>query len=238
MDRSEAGPSRAMRELWGQREDVRRGPKPAMSVRTIAAAAVALADAEGLDAVTMAAVAKKLGFTTMSLYRYVESRQDLLEVMIDEGVGPPPELNKRRGWRGQVQEWAEANAAGLMARPWILDIRTGAPPVGPNLVGWMETGFVALARTGLGPQQIASSLLSVDGYVRSSVRLGLQFANEEEADRWASQLRNVLPEDSLPAVRAVLDSGAFEDGGDVGGEEFAFGLGLLLDGIEQIATKA
>jgi AcrR family transcriptional regulator len=236
-----AGMSRAMRQLWGRREDGRRGPKPAMSVRAIAVEAVALADAEGLDAVTMAALASRLGFTTMSLYRYVESRQDLLEVMVDEAVGPPPTLNRRRGWRGQIEEWAGAEAAQFFAHPWVFAVQTGAPPVGPNLVGWMEAGFAALNRTRLGPQEVASSLLTVDGYVRSNVQLALQFAVPGAAERWATQLRSVLDPDAMPTVRIVLDSGALEDG-SVSTEpeesaEFGFGLGLLLDGIERIAAR-
>ena len=237
MSRDPAELSQAMRELWGLREDGRRGPRPAMSVRAIAATAVALADAEGLDGVTMAAVAKRLGFTTMSLYRYVESRQDLLAVMGDEAFGAPPVLNRRRGWRGQVEEWAHADAVQLMAHPWIFELRASGPPVGPNLVAWMETGFQALGRAQLAPQQTASSLLTIDGYVRSSVQLALQFASEGTADAWVAQLRTVVDAETMPAVSAVLESGAFED--DSAGfpsEDFDFGLGLLLDGIERLAT--
>ncbi|GAA4120979.1 TetR/AcrR family transcriptional regulator [Nocardioides fonticola] len=229
--------SRAMRELWGVREEGRRGPKPSMSVRTIAAAAVALADAEGLEAVTMAAVAKRLGFTTMSLYRYVESRQDLLDVMVDEAAGPPPSLGRRRSWRTKLEEWARADAAFLAAHPWVLHVRSGTPPVGPNLVGWMEVGFAALSDTGLSPQQIASSLLSIDGYVRSSVEMGLRYAADGATANWAEQLRSVISEDTMPTVAGILESGALEDGTDGMAEELAFGLGLLLDGIEQTIAR-
>jgi AcrR family transcriptional regulator len=229
--------SRAMRALWGIEESGRRGPKPAMSVRSIAAVAVALADAEGLDAITMAAVAKRLGFTTMSLYRYVDSRLDLLAVMVDEALGPAPELNRRRGWRGQVEQWARAEAAQLFAHPWALDVRTGTPPVGPNVLSWTELGFQALGKADLAPQQTASSLLIIDGYVRSSVQLALQYADTAATGTWAAQLRLVIDTDQMPAMNAVLASGAFEDGTQMGfpGEEFEFGLTLLLDGIEKLA---
>lgn len=227
--------SRAVRELWGMATGVRRGPKPAMSVRSIAAAGVALADADGIDAVTMAAVAKRLGFTTMSLYRYVESRQDLLAVMADEAFGPPPSLTRRRGWRGQVEEWARADARQLLAHPWIFDVRPGTPPVTPNLLAWMEVGFAAIAGSGLPLPQAASSLLTVDGYVRSNVQLARQFA-DGGTGLWVSQLRLVLDPERLPTISAVMESGAFEDGGDdVTGDEFEFGLGLLLDGVEKLA---
>jgi AcrR family transcriptional regulator len=233
--------SRAMRELWGSGASSRRGPKPAMSVRSIAAAGVALADADGLEAVTMGAVASRLGFTTMSLYRYVESRQDLLAVMVDEAFGPPPkptpQKQRRRGWRGQVEDWARAEALQLLAHPWVFDVRPGPRPVSPYLVGWMDVGFAAFGGSGLPLQQAASSLLTVDGYVRSHVQLILQFA-DGGSDTWVEQLRLVLDPDELPAVSAILESGAFEDdsaSAEFPSEEFEFGLALLLDGIDKLA---
>jgi AcrR family transcriptional regulator len=228
--------SRAMRELWGQADSGRRGPKPAMSVRAIAAAAVVLADSEGLDAVTMAAVAKRLGFTTMSLYRYVESRHDLLHAMIDEALGPAPRLSRRRGWRGRIEEWAQAEASQFFIHPWVLDVRTGTPPMGPQVIAWMEEGFAALASSGLPPARAADSLLIVDGYVRSSVQLALQYAAPGATEAWVAQLRAVLDPDLHPTVSAVLESGAFEDGSydDESARDFAFGLGLLLDGLERL----
>lgn len=230
--------TRAMRELWGLADEGRRGPKPAMSVERIAATAVELADAEGLDAVTMAAVAKRLGFTTMSLYRYVESRQDLLMAMVDEALGPPPDLNRRRAWRGQVEEWARAEAGQLFAHAWVVDVRTATPPIGPHTIAWMEVGFAALMKSGLAPDKAASSLLIVDGYVRSHVQLALQYAAPGATDTWPVQLRALLDPSQFPAVHAVLESGAFEDGGDdFPSEEFEFGLTLLLDGVERLVGR-
>jgi AcrR family transcriptional regulator len=231
-----AGLSRAMRELWGLADARRRGPKPAMSVREIAAAGVALADAEGLDAVTMAAVAKRLGFTTMSLYRYVESRQDLLLAMVDEALGPPPEPHRRRGWRAQVEDWAHAEAARMFLHPWVLDVRLGSPPIGPHVLAWMETGFAAVARSGLDPARASESLLIVDGYVRSSVQLVQQYAAPDATESWVAQLRTVLDPDRFPTAYSVLVSGAFEDGSTEGdpSPQFEFGLKLLLDGIERL----
>lgn len=228
--------SRAMRQLWGRADDARRGPKPAASVRSVAAAGVELADADGLDAVTMAAVAARLGFTTMALYRYVESRQDLLVAMVDEAFGLPPEPNRRRGWRAQAEAWARADAARLFAHPWVLDVRLGSPPIGPHLLAWMEAGFAALAKSGLPPARVADSLLIVDGYVRSSVQLAVQYA--DGADQWVRTLRAVLDADRFPEVQGVLESGAFDDDSLSGAPtgSFEFGLALVLDGIERLVA--
>lgn len=228
--------SRGTQALWGLAAPGKRGPKPAMSVRSIAEAGIAIADAEGLDAVTMAAVAGRLGFTTMALYRHVESRDDLVTVMSDEALGPPPEPSKRHGWRRRLTDWGVAEAGRLLVHPWYLDIRPGSPPLGPHHLAWMDAGMGVLQQAGLSPQRAASSLLLVDGYVRSTIGFALQYGASPDADAWADHLRLVVTADALPAVSRALDTGVFEDEpeGTFPDSEFLFGLGVLLDGIERL----
>ena len=240
-DSSAADVPRALRALWGSDDEVRRGPKPARTVPEIATAAIHLADAEGLGAVTMAAVARELGFTTMALYRYVDSRDVLLQVMVDVAIGPAPELNRRRGWRRQVEQWAREEATRLGDHPWVLEVRPGSPPIGPNNLAWMDTGLQALTASGLPAQLAASGLLLVDGYVRSQVLLAQQYADPAKTRDWADRLRIVIDRERLPAVSAALDAGVFDDGPEEAafpGDEFDFGLALVLDGLETLARKA
>jgi AcrR family transcriptional regulator len=213
-----------------------------MTVPEIARAGIAIADADGLASVSMAAVAKRLGFTTMSLYRYVDSRDELLLVMVDVAYGPPPAISARSGWRRQIEEWARAEARSLVAHPWILDVRPGTPPLGPNSLGWMDRGLAALERSALSGQQAASALLVVDGFVRNHVSLALQFADVEGTRRWSDRVRAVLDRERLPSVAAALDAGVFDDGeddapGQFPGGEFEFGLRLVLDGIEALVRR-
>ena len=230
----EAALSRGTQALWGLAAPGRRGPKPAMTVHSIAAAGIAVADAEGIDAVTMAAVAGRLGYSTMALYRHVESREDLLVVMADEALGPAPDLGRRRTWRSRITEWAVTEAGQLMAHPWYLDLRTGSPPLGPHHLAWMDAGMGILQQAGLTPQRAASGLLLVDGYVRSTIGFALQYGASPAADAWADRLRLVVTAESLPAVSAALEAGTFEDEpeDEFPDSEFMFGLGVLLDGIE------
>jgi AcrR family transcriptional regulator len=212
---------RAVRALWGAETGARRGPKPALTVRGIAATGVAIADAEGLEAASMAAVAKRLGFTTMSLYRYVDSRADLQMAMVDEAIGALPEINRRLGWRNQLAAWAEAEAGRLGVHPWVLEVRLGSPPLGPQTLAWMDLGLQILDRAGLEPQRAASALLFVDGY-----------------SGWADRLREVMPPDTLPALTRALHAGVFDDDpSDFPADEFRFGLDLILDGVERLATR-
>ena len=227
---------RAIQSLWGVESGTRRGPKPALSVRGIAATAVEIADRDGIDAASMAAVAKQLGFTTMSLYRYLDSKADLQMVMIDEAFGAPPEINRRLGWRNQLTAWAEAEAARLGAHPWVLDVRPGSPPLGPHTLAWMDLGLEILGRAGLRSERAASTLLFVDGYVRQQISLGLQYADGGAG--WAGRLRQVMPHDALPALANALAEGVFDDDpSDFPEDEFRFGLDLILDGVEKLATR-
>src|SRR5262245_20143487 len=114
---------RVLRLLWGHEEPARPGPKPGLSIQAIAAAAVRIADRDGLGAVSMARVAAELGFTTMSLYRYVASKDDLYVAMLDEAYGLP-DLGDSDGldWRQRLTAWAEAIRDGVTRRPWILQV--------------------------------------------------------------------------------------------------------------------
>ena len=233
---------RAVRALWGLDDGAgRRGPKRTLSVLAIGEAAVRIADADGLAAVSMASVAKELGTTAMSLYRYVDSRQELEMVMADVAIGPPPTPNARRSWRRGLEDWARAEATQLGSHQWTLELRTGSPPVSPNLLAWSDAGMQVTLRSGLTEQQAASALLVVDGFVRSQLLLALQFADPEASRHWADQLRQVVDADVMPGLAQVLEANALEDEPDDAdaplGAEFEFGLALVLDGIAALAAR-
>ena len=96
--------------IWGLRDRTRPGPKPGLSIEGILKAAVSVVDAEGLAALSMSRLAKELGFTTMSLYRHVTNKDELLVLLFDEVVGPAVEL-PGGGWRPGLEAWSR----GLMA---------------------------------------------------------------------------------------------------------------------------
>lgn len=243
-DVPEARVPRVVRLMWGLEEPARRGPKPALTITDIAAEGVAVADADGLAAVSMARVAKGLGFTTMSLYRYVESKDDLLVAMVDHAFGPP-DLPRQpaRAWRRWLTAWAHAYREALLRHPWILQVPITEPPLAPHQTAWLEQGLQALAHTGLSEQQKLSSMLLVDVFVRGQTQLTLGIAppqpggGERPVDPYPLRLRQLVDEERFPAVTAALESGSLEDDTDFGPDEFEFGLTTVLDGIEQLVTR-
>jgi AcrR family transcriptional regulator len=239
---------RALRLLWGLEKPASRGPKRGLSLEAVALAGVRVADAEGLDRVSMSRVAADLGFSTMALYRYVDSKDDLLLVMADAAFGLPelPHRDPRTGWRPRMEDWAHASRAVLMRHPWLLQLPVSEPPLAPNPLAWMEAGLQALSGTRLREQEKLSVMLLTDVYVRGQTQLALQVraassesgSSAQEADqRYVRVLSQLVRPETHPRIIAALTAGSLEDGGEEFGDaEFAFGLKAVLDGVAGLIT--
>ena len=115
--------------LWEDRTRPTRGPKPAFTPDDVVRLAIEIADEEGLGAVTMQAVAAKLGLTTMAVYRYFPNKEALYDAIVDAGMGqPPPPREPRGSWRDEVARCAHAKRAILIARPWLAELPFVAAP--------------------------------------------------------------------------------------------------------------
>jgi AcrR family transcriptional regulator len=146
----------------------KRGPKRELSIEGIVDAAIEIADAGGLGAVSMSSVAARLGFTTMSLYRYVSAKDDLILLMQEHGTGVRPAAEDiPPGWREALAAWhAHAIAIAIAiyaAHPWLLDIPINGIPMTPNNLAWMDAAFEFLADTPLTGQQRGSVPVRVTG---------------------------------------------------------------------------
>ena len=232
---------RVLQQLWGIEGPARPGPKPAFHISDIGRAAIKLADAGGLGAVSMSKVASELGFTTMSLYRYVEAKDDLYVVMLDEAFGLPPELDPAAGWRDRITVWAEAFRASLRQHPWILQVPVFEPPLSPNQLVWMEDGLRAFDGTPLTPPDRMSAMLLVNIYVRGATGLtanmhGLPEDDVREAGlRYTQRLRMLADPERFPTIAAGLEQPT--DFVDDDPSEFSFGLTTVLDGIQSLIDR-
>src|SRR5882757_3162372 len=99
---------------WGLGESGTRGPRKGLSLEQVVDAAIAVGDAEGLAGLSMSRVAKQLGFTTMSLYRYVDSKDTLITLVSDRLIGLPPEPIAGQPWREAIEGWATAEFDAIM----------------------------------------------------------------------------------------------------------------------------
>ena len=111
----------------------------------------------------MQRVAKELGYTTMSLYRYVDSKEDLLLLMREAIVVTAPPADD---WRSGVEAWFRGVVAVYREHPWSVYIPTTGPPSGPNNLRWMEAGLRQLSASGLHLGEALSTLLLLTSVAR------------------------------------------------------------------------
>lgn len=135
----------ACSSVWERPRRSSRGPAPEHSLEQIAAAAIELADAEGLAAVTMRAIAKELHTGPASLYRYVRTRDELIELMVDRVYG---EFDYSRlasqSWETDLLELAHQSREIYLRHSWLLEIVTESGPNGPNVADYLENALAAL----------------------------------------------------------------------------------------------
>ncbi|MDH6126141.1 TetR/AcrR family transcriptional regulator C-terminal domain-containing protein [Kitasatospora sp. GP82] len=244
-DRSSAGdPARTLALLWGesQPKTTRRGPRQARSSAEIAATAVAVADAEGIEAVTMRRVAQDLGLSPMALYTYVPGKAELLDLMLDTLYGTMPRTAPAdSGWRARVAAVAEDNRALYAAHPWIAAVSTSRPPLGPGLMAKYEYELRALESLGLTDVEMDSALTHLLGFVQSCARMAAdeRAAEQDSAlndrqwwERNADLLTRVFDADRYPtAARVGTAAGEAYGGAYSPAHAYEFGLQRVLDGL-------
>jgi AcrR family transcriptional regulator len=230
--------SKTLALAWGSAQAPKRGPKREFSLERVLAVAIDIADADGLDAVTMPAVASALGLTAMSIYRYVSSKDGLVLLMQERALGTPPEpLAATEGWRAALEAHAAASEDMYRRHPWLLDIPIRGVTVTPNNLAWLEAGLLALAHTSLTPRERIAVVLEVTGHARfrALVERGYdQRAGEAEGGlegfvlAEAGLLSQLVSDDRFPQLHGALAAGALVDPFD----KFDFGLARILDGVE------
>jgi AcrR family transcriptional regulator len=231
---------------WGVRGRPHKGPKPGLSLERIVAAAVQVADAEGLAAVSMSRVAAELGTAPMSLYRYVTAKDELLALMQDAAYGPwPTGPGDGAGWRAGLSRWAWTMRAAMQRHPWVLHIPIRGLPTLPNEVAWFEEGLRCLQETGLEENEKASAILLVSGYVRNGAMIDADIeaavrASGKTPDEWmasyAQTLTMLADPQRFPALTKFIAAGVF-DRADPPEAEFTFGLDRILDGLAVLISS-
>ncbi|MDX8031495.1 TetR/AcrR family transcriptional regulator [Lentzea sp. BCCO 10_0856] len=219
---------------------MKRGRKPSIDAADITRAAIAVADAEGLAAVSMARVAQELGNATMALYRHVKSKDELLALMWDSAMEEPPPLPDGE-WRDKLGFWAKAVLTAIRRRPWFLQIPISGPPVGPKNLAWLDSALSALEGTPLGPGEKIGVVMGLSTFVQGEARLSFTLSQGFEENpaqfnhQYGQTLREVVDPREMPSLAAVIEAGVFDlddvlDVGDIGAD-FDFGLRLFLEGV-------
>jgi AcrR family transcriptional regulator len=226
----------ALALLWGSGRARTRGPKPAYALEQVVDAAIGIADREGLAAVSMQRLADELHFTKMALYRYVPGRSELVALMADRAIGQPPAAAGETA-RQRLEQWALAVFAGFLRHGWAIEATVGRRVIGPNEAAWMEAGLSALSGLGLTGAERLDALAVLSGHVRAFAQQMAGATGQGstlERDLIAPLQRGLSgSSERYPVLGAVL-AAAQQEGGRQNG--LAFGLALILDGLERLVA--
>jgi len=243
-------PDRTLELLWRSQLEAgpRRGPRPSHTVDDVVAVAVALADADGLAAVSMRAVAARLGIAPMSVYTHVPGKAELLDLMLDALYAAMPRPRWRTpSWRRRVARVAEVNRDLLRQHPWVTELAAlSRPPLGPGQTAKYEHELAAFDGTGLADVDVDAALTLVLGFAH-------QQARAEHDARRASAVSGTTDlqwwEANAPLLERVLDPAEYPRAARIGeaagaaqgaaydpGRSWTFGLERILAGLEVLVS--
>ncbi len=233
-------PRRSMQLLWRDHEPAERtgpGPRAQLSVDLVVETAIEVADAEGMQALSMRAVGERLGRTAMSLYTYVASKNELIDLMYDHSfaelvrewedtTGPAPASlgggTDRTDWREEVLAWSGQLWRFHLRHPWTLEISAARPVLGPNEYRLFESLAAVLHGAGLPAKAVGGAYNSIVNLVRGTVRTAAE-ARQAEAvtgqpeDQWwfarSAQLEEIVEDFSerFPTLTVMTKQGAFDN---------------------------
>lgn len=229
--------------LWEEPEASRVGRPARVSRAEVVAAAVALADGQGLGKVSMRAVARSLGVGTMTLYSHVPGREELIDLMIESAYAeldlPGPDLD----WRPALEAYGRTQWMMLRTHPWLLDINPWRMPLGPHVLTAQDVGARCLIDTGLSAPQVVEIIGVLDNAINGAARSAVAEADDERREGedyesyWtgtSSFWEQRFDPASFPSMTRLWTVGAY----DTAATPFDLRLGGLLDTVELLIDNA
>lgn len=223
--------------LWDEvRRDGRprpgRGRPSVLTRERIVAEAVAIADAEGLQKVSMKHLAERLGSGVMSLYRHVPGKDELVLLMYDSLMAGPLPVPDADDWRDLLLGWGRAVRDLTRDHPWSLPLATAERPMGPGEAGWVDGILGRLFAVGMPPATGLIAVLTVDCFAFGAVRP--EIGGTVGGDDSAAEFFRFLTDPAIAArfphlARVAADLGP----GNPVDDHFEFGLHRVIDGLEQ-----
>jgi AcrR family transcriptional regulator len=201
-------------------------------------AAVRIADAEGLGAISMRRVAGQLNAGAMSLYRYVASKEDLLDLMLDAAYEEIVVPERPSGdWRADLTRLASQTRTVLKRHPWAAQLVTSRPTLGPSYLRWFEFSLGAVTEAGADLKTAMRVIGTANAYVSGVVSYELGDAEARRRHGLTEPQMRAIVE---PYLERLVGSGEYpnlarflkEGTGAVTDEDFAFGLACVLDGLQ------
>jgi len=242
-----SNPVQTFELLWNLREHSGLGRPAGLRAAQITAAAIEVADANGMDHLSMRSVAERLGVGTMSLYRHVSGKDELLDLMVDRVSSEVRYDDESDGdWRSRLERVARRNRSMFQRHPWLLKTHLLRPPQGPGVIGKYDAELRTVEGIGLTDVEMDSALALVLAYVRDATASLLAWTTMAERtgqsdDEWWTTLAPLLDrvldrERYAVAIRVGTSATTHYQGVHDPEHTFEFGLQRVLDGIESFVT--
>jgi AcrR family transcriptional regulator len=229
--------------LWTGTPPASRGPKPKFSLDDVVGAGIAVADAEGLESLSMRRVASRLGVGAMSLYTYVPGRSELLELMIDAAYGEVAFPDPVADWRERVEYLVRQRWQLFGRHPWLLDYNMNRLPLGPRVLDAEEAVYAAVAAAGLHGTDVVAVTNLINWQLVGAARAQISDAAEERHTGtsteayWSSRVSfwtTHFDYDRFPTMAEIWRAGGFDDDA---GYDADRGIARLLDAIEVMIER-
>jgi AcrR family transcriptional regulator len=238
---SEPGSAGDRAVIWARPERAAKGPAPSRSRAEIATAAIKLADADGIEAVSMRRLAQELGIGATSLYSYVVRKDELYDLMLDAVEGEDGGLPPATGdWRADMTTFARRLHALIHRHPWIATLAPRRPTMGPHSLERAERALSALDGLGLGADEMMSITDTIEAYVRGHTigELAEQEARRSsglDAQAWmraqAPYVQSIVASGKYPVLTRVILDARRPHEPDHARQAFQDGLDRILDGF-------
>ena len=207
--------------------------RPGLSPERIVDAAARVADASGLTGVSMRTVARELGVEAMSLYYHVNGKSDLLDGMLDVVHSEFTTPRAGEEWRSAMRERAESTRRVLARHPWAIAMKARTSP-GPATLGHLDSVIGCFLAAGFSMSLTGHAIAVLDSYVLGFAQQEVSLPSDPSGDIGAVTEDIMAQQDAMAETFPYLAEMATDlvlQPGYAYGNEFEFGLELILDGI-------
>lgn len=216
-----------------RRTDTRAQPRAALNRQRALDVAVALADAGGIGSITMRGLAQELGVEAMSLYHHVANKDDILDGMVDIVFSEIDLPATNSNWKTAMRRRALSARTALSRHPWAISLMESRTAPGPASLRHHDAVLGCLRHAGFSIEMTAHAYSVLDSYIYGFAHqeANLPLESPERTKEVADAILHQLPADEYPHLVEFATQHVLKPGYDYGAE-FAFGLDLILDGLE------
>jgi AcrR family transcriptional regulator len=221
--------------MMGVREKQQPESRIPLNRERVLRAAVAIADSRGIESLTMRELGRELGVEAMSLYNHVANKDDVLDGMVDLVLGDVELPTDEPDWKQAMRRRAVSAHRVFALHPWASALVDSRDSGGPTRLRYFDWVVGTLRRAGFSLPQTAHAFSLLDSYICGFGRQQLNISADGDADpeEMAQAFMAAIPADEYPYLTEMVVEHALKQGYDAD-DDLAFGLQLILDGLERV----